>query len=64
MDQPTTRQVAALEAGPNHFNPEVRGHNLAALAALAAQWAIPRAPESDVANMHCHIFFSFDQLAE
>jgi hypothetical protein len=54
MDHPTARQVAALEAGLNHFNPQVRAHNLTQLAALADKGAIALAPEADVANMHCH----------
>ena len=60
MDHPTARQVAALESGLNHFSPKLRAHNLTELAAMAEQGAIALAPETDVANMHCHTFFSFD----
>lgn len=53
-------QVADLEAGLNHFNPDVRAHCLAELAELAELGAVDLAREADVANMHCHTFYSFN----
>jgi len=55
-DAPT----AALEARLNDFDPAVRRQALADLAALAWQGAIPLPAGTDVVNMHCHTFFSFN----
>ena len=44
----------------NDFTPTVRAQALAELVALAQQGAVPLEPEADVANMHCHTFFSFN----
>jgi hypothetical protein len=44
----------------NNFTPAVRAQALAELVALAQQGAVPLEPEADVANMHCHTFFSFN----
>ena len=44
----------------NDFAPAVRAQALAELVALAQQGAVPLEPEADVANMHCHTFFSFN----
>lgn len=44
----------------NDFTPAVRAQALAELVALAQQGAVPLKPEADVANMHCHTFFSFN----
>jgi hypothetical protein len=44
----------------NDFDPNARAEALAELVALAQQGAIPLEPESEVANMHCHTFFSFN----
>jgi hypothetical protein len=49
-----------LEASLNHFDPSVRAQALAELVALAQQGIVPLEPEADVANMHCHTFFSFN----
>jgi hypothetical protein len=53
-----TEQVASLEAKLNDFDRQVRA---TALNELQSQGnAIPLEPESNVANMHCHTFFSFN----
>jgi hypothetical protein len=52
--------IAALEKQLNNFDPGVRASALAELNALAQQGKIACAPEADVANMHCHTFFSFN----
>jgi hypothetical protein len=60
-------QIAAAEGRLNDFDPAVRRQALADLVAMAdagTSWveagAIPLPPEADVANMHCHTFFSFN----
>jgi hypothetical protein len=49
-----------LETKLNDFAPDVRTSALAELVSLAQQGAVPVEPEADVANMHCHTFFSFN----
>jgi hypothetical protein len=49
-----------LETKLNDFAPDVRTSALAELVSLAQQGAVPLEPEADVANMHCHTFFSFN----
>jgi hypothetical protein len=49
-----------LETSLNDFDPAVRAQALAELVTLAQQGAVPLEPEADVANMHCHTFFSFN----
>lgn len=44
----------------NNFAPDVRARALAELLSLAQQGHVPLEPESEVANMHCHTFFSFN----
>lgn len=51
---------AQLENQLNDFDPDVRARALAELMARAERGAISFAPEADVANMHCHTFFSFN----
>jgi len=53
-------RFADLEAQLNDFDPTVRASALAELISLAEQGVIPVEPVSDVANMHCHTFFSFN----
>ncbi len=52
--------ITDLEARLNDFDPAVRAQALAELVALAERGDVPCEPESDVANMHCHTFFSFN----
>jgi hypothetical protein len=49
-----------LETSLNDFAPAVRAQALAELVALAQRGAVPLKPETAVANMHCHTFFSFN----
>jgi hypothetical protein len=44
----------------NDLNPAVRAQALDALASLAKEGVVSLEPETDVANMHCHSFFSFN----
>jgi len=54
---PTPNQ---LESDLNHFDPEIRTQALQALLAQARQNKIKTAPPQELANMHCHTFFSFN----
>jgi hypothetical protein len=49
-----------LETKLNDFALDVRTSALVELVSLAQQGAVPLEPEADVANMHCHTFFSFN----
>ena len=51
---------ASLESELNDFDPLVRARALAELISLAEREVIPLKPEAEVANMHCHTFFSFN----
>ena len=53
-------RVANLETNLDDPNPAVRVSALAESVSLAQQGAVPLEPEADVANMHCHTFFSFN----
>jgi len=55
-----SQQVAELEAELNDFDPAVRLQALRELVSLARRGEIPLEPEAEVANMHCHTFFSFN----
>ena len=44
----------------NDFAPAARAEALAELVSLARQGAVALEPEIEVANMHCHTFFSFN----
>jgi hypothetical protein len=56
----TPSQLIELENQLNHFDPAVRSGSLVELCTLADHGEIPLAPEHEVANMHCHTFFSFN----
>jgi hypothetical protein len=56
----TTDRIAHLESRLNSFEPEVRAAALRDLLALAEAGEIDVAAGSDVANMHCHTFYSFN----
>jgi len=58
--RPIDQRIAGLEARLNDFSPDVRAEALAELVSLAQQGELPLAPETEVANMHCHTFFSFN----
>jgi hypothetical protein len=55
--QPTITQ---LETQLNDFDPAARAAALATLMEAARRGQVALAPEADVANMHCHTFFSFN----
>jgi hypothetical protein len=57
---PINPQIADLEKDLNSFSRNTRLDALAKLVALAQQGVIPLDAEADVANMHCHTFFSFN----
>jgi hypothetical protein len=54
------QHVADLEAELNDFDPGIRASALQTLVELAEQGEIALEPERNVANMHCHTFFSFN----
>jgi len=56
----TTDPVARLETELNDRAPAVRARALADLLSLAEQGDITLPPETDLVNMHCHTFFSFN----
>ena len=53
-------QIADLEKELSSFSLDARLSALAKLVSLARQGAVPLEAEKDVANMHCHTFFSFN----
>lgn len=53
-------EITSLEASLNDFSPEVRQRALEELVARAARGEVPLAPETEVANMHGHTFFSYN----
>jgi len=53
-------QIAKLETKLNDFDPTIRTETLAELTALVQNGEIELPPETDVVNMHCHTFFSFN----
>jgi hypothetical protein len=57
---PTDQKITTLESQLNNFNPAVRAEALQELLALANQGKIELPPLTEVANMHCHTFFSFN----
>jgi hypothetical protein len=54
------KQIVNLETKLNDFVPAIRSEALHELARLAGQGLIELPPESVVANMHCHTFYSFN----
>ncbi len=52
--------ITHLETQLNDFDPAARAAALAALVEAARRGEVALAPEADVANMHCHTFFSFN----
>lgn len=55
-----TQQISTLEEKLNDFDLQTRTGALQELLALAEQGTIQLPPPADVANMHCHTFFSFN----
>jgi hypothetical protein len=56
----TNQNVEQLEKNLNDFDPQVRSDALQALVKLAEQGDIELPEPSEIANMHCHTFFSFN----
>jgi hypothetical protein len=57
---PIESRLAVLETKLNDFSPDVRAQALEELVSLVRDGSIQLEPEADVANMHCHTFFSFN----
>ncbi|HXV97473.1 MAG TPA: hypothetical protein VEC93_03555, partial [Anaerolineae bacterium] len=57
---PNNEKISKLETKLNDFNPNIRSEALQELLALAKQGVIELPPSTEVANMHCHTFFSFN----
>jgi hypothetical protein len=53
-------KIAKLETKLNDFDPTVRAEALAELAALMQRGKVELPSETEVVNMHCHTFFSFN----
>lgn len=53
-------KLTDLESQLNDFDPAARAAALAALLEAARRGEVEVAPEANVANMHCHTFFSFN----
>ncbi|NJN93752.1 MAG: hypothetical protein HC875_06515 [Anaerolineales bacterium] len=56
----TDQKITTFETNLNHFDPAARAEALQELLALAEQGEIELPPLAEVANMHCHTFFSFN----
>jgi hypothetical protein len=56
----TADPVARPETELKDFAPAVRARALADLLSLVEQGDITLPPETDLVNMHCHTFFSFN----
>ncbi len=54
------QEIANLEAKLKDFDLDVRASGLEELVSLVQQGVVPLEPEAEVANMHCHTFFSFN----
>jgi hypothetical protein len=54
------RRIEALEVALRDFDAAVRARALRELISLAERGLVPMEPEAEVANMHCHSFFSFN----
>ncbi len=60
MPNKSETSIAALEAQLNHFDRDTRWAALVELQGLAERGKVPVAPAAEVANMHCHTFFSYN----
>jgi hypothetical protein len=54
------KQIAKLEPRLNDFDPAIRAEALSDLMELTQRGEVALPPETDVVNMHCHTFFSFN----
>ena len=57
---PSSLPIEKLEANLNDYSMTVRAQALAGLDVLSRQGAVPLQPAADIANLHCHTFFSFN----
>jgi hypothetical protein len=57
------KTVTQLESDLNDFDPAIRAKALQALISNARQGTVAMDPQADVANMHCHTFFSFNAFS-
>jgi hypothetical protein len=55
-----SQQVERLETDLNDYSPAVRARALIELEELTHQGVVPLEPVADIANLHCHTFFSFN----
>jgi hypothetical protein len=53
-------QIEGLEAKLNDYSPAVRAKALIELDELASQGLVPLEQEAEIANLHCHTFYSFN----
>jgi hypothetical protein len=60
MTQLSEQELTALETRLRDFDPSVRATALAEGLSLLQQGAVPVEAETEVANLHCHTFFSFN----
>jgi hypothetical protein len=60
MKAANMKPIAQLESNLDDFDPAIRAQALQELASQARQGTIAMAPQAEVANMHCHTFFSFN----
>jgi hypothetical protein len=60
MSSISSQQLTKLESDLNDFNPSIRATSLDELCSLADQGLVLLEPPREVANMHCHTFFSFN----
>lgn len=56
----TENSAGRLEARLDDFRPEVRRESLERLCGLADRGEIRTGPEREIANLHCHSFFSYN----
>lgn len=56
----TSQELSDLENNLNNFDPSIRAGSLAELNSLADKGLIPIDAPREVANMHCHSFFSYN----
>ena len=54
------QKIATLESKLNDFSLEIRTNALRELMFLVEKGDVELPPPADIANMHCHTFFSFN----
>jgi hypothetical protein len=56
----TAQQIEGLEARLNDYSPAVRAQALVELDELAGRGLVPLEQVTEIANLHCHTFYSFN----